>query len=1420
LKTQVVNSIVDPLHVTVSGLQVGSTDPTKYVTVRLTNGTNFYSATGGGGGSSDSSDFDVEFPAFGVAAGFTNGTNLVSARAFDLDSGAGTQNVLGVNLRLTGNGGSVEFGTSSAPFRTDPTGTTTQPVSDAGGSLTVDGTVNAVQSGAWNITNVSGTVSLPTGAATAALQTAGNADLSTLASTVNGTSVRVEITGGSSSGTEYTEGDVDATITGTAILWEDAGNTLRAPSAATPLPVTVVSGGSAGTQYTEGDTDASITGTALMLEGAANTLVAAPGTAADGLLVNLGTNNDVTVTGTVTANQGGTWNVTNVSGTVSLPTGASTAALQTTGNTSLATLAGAVSGTEMQVDVLTMPTVTIQDGGGSITVDGSVTVSATNLDVRDLTAASDSVAVHGDVGIIDQLDLTNSNPATVAIVDANGDQITSFGGGVQYTENDVDASITGTAVLMESGVNTLVPLQGTPQDGLLVNLGANNDVAASQAGTWNITNISGTVSLPTGASTAALQTTGNTSLATLAGAVAGTEMQVDVLTMPTVTVQDGGGSLTVDNATLSVVGGGVEAAALRVTIASDSTGVVSVDDNGSTLSIDDGGGAITVDGTVTVTATDLDIRNLTNTDVVTAELSAVDNAVLDAIAASLDLLDNAVSGTELQVDVLTMPTVTVQDGGSSISIDDNGGSITVDGSVTVSATNLDVRDLTAASDSVAVHGDVGVLDQLDLTNSNPAVVAIVDANGDQITSFGGGTQYTEDAAAAADPVGTAQILVRADTPATVTSTDGDNVAQRGTNYGAAYVQVVSSTGSFVDTFGGGTQYTEADTDASITGTAMMMEGAANALVPAQGTVADGLLVNLGANNDVTVTGTVTVQDGGNVISIDDAGASLTVDNTTLSVVGGGVEATALRVTIASDSTGVVSVDDNGSTISIDDGGGSITVDGTVAVSNTTNVAKLEDDASAHQDAGIPFLAVRKATPANTSGTDGDYEFLQMSAGRMWTSAVIDTALPAGTNNIGDVDIASITAGDNVIGRVKLTDGTDVADVLDLTNANPLTVAIVDGDGTQVTSFGGGTQYTEAATDASITGTAMLMEGAADTLLPVQGTVADGLLVNLGANNDVTVTGSVTANAGTNLNTSALALEAGGNLAGAATSLAILDDWDETDRCKVNPIAGQAGVQGGSGAVSATTQRVVLATDVALPAGTNNIGDVDVLSVVPGTTATALGKAEDAGHTTGDTGVMALAVRSDAGATGSPTVMADTSLDYIPLATDSANRLYTNAAGSIAHDSPDSTSFPVKVGGQARTTNPTAVADADRVNFIADDLGRQVVVQGQVRDLITHQTTTITNSSAETTILTAGAAGVFHDLVQLVITNQTATAVNVTIKDATAGTTRMIIALPASGGAVIPFTRPVPQAAAAGNWTATLSVNTVTVNIFVMAEKNV
>lgn len=62
--------------------------------------------------------------------------------------------------------------------------------------------------------------------------------------------------------------------------------------------------------------------------------------------------------------------------------------------------------------------------------------------------------------------------------------------------------------------------------------------------------------------------------------------------------------------------------------------------------------------------------------------------------------------------------------------------------------------------------------------------------------------------------------------------------------------------------------------------------------------------------------------------------------------------------------------------------------------------------------------------------------------------------------------------------------------------------------------------------------------------------------------------------------------------------------------------------------------------------------VDILSIIPGTGATNLGKAEDAQHATGDTGVMALAVRSDTLAS-----LGGATNDYVPLQVNASGALY-------------------------------------------------------------------------------------------------------------------------------------------------------------------
>jgi len=77
----------------------------------------------------------------------------------DFDSGTGTQLLPLTGIALPASGGAVAGGTSAAPIRIDPTGTTTQPVS----------VVTALPAGANNIGDVD-VLSMPTGASATAVQ--------------------------------------------------------------------------------------------------------------------------------------------------------------------------------------------------------------------------------------------------------------------------------------------------------------------------------------------------------------------------------------------------------------------------------------------------------------------------------------------------------------------------------------------------------------------------------------------------------------------------------------------------------------------------------------------------------------------------------------------------------------------------------------------------------------------------------------------------------------------------------------------------------------------------------------------------------------------------------------------------------------------------------------------------------------------------------------------------------------------------------------------------------------------------------------------------------------------------------------------------------------------------------------------------
>lgn len=159
-----------------------------------------------------------------------------------------------------------------------------------------------------------------------------------------------------------------------------------------------------------------------------------------------------------------------------------------------------------------------------------------------------------------------------------------------------------------------------------------------------------------------------------------------------------------------------------------------------------------------------------------------------------------------------------------------------------------------------------------------------------------------------------------------------------------------------------------------------------------------------------------------------------------------------------------------------------------------------------------------------------------------------------------------------------------------------------------------------------------------------------------------------------------------------------------------------------------------------------------------------------------------------------------------------------ASGSSADAATDSGN-PVKIGLIGRQTNRTAVSDGQRVNAMGDDLGRQVMVLNQVRDLVTQNTTTISSSTSETTILSA-VASTYLDLVAITLCNTSATATRVDIRDDTAGTIRMAFYLPAGDMRGMVLQVPLPQTATNKNWTAQCSASVADVRIWIQAVKNV
>lgn len=478
-------------------------------------------------------------------------------------------------------------------------------------------------------------------------------------------------------------------------------------------------------------------------------------------------------------------------------------------------------------------------------------------------------------------------------------------------------------------------------------------------------------------------------------------------------------------------------------------------------------------------------------------------------------------------------------------------------------------------------------------------------------------------------------------------------------------------------------------------------------------MASNTTLNTGTGGDIITTkqrthdGDTTKQQG-----VFLSGVTGTEDSYTFTDVqaGGGTEAGALRVTVASDSTGVLSVDDNG---------GSLTVDGTVAVSTVTTVTTV-----------AAVTAISNALPAGTNNI-GDVDILSIAAGDNNignVDVVTLPALPAGTNNIGDVDVLSVVPGTGATSLGKAEDAAhasgdtgvmalavrrDADTTLAATDGDyvplqcnasgSLKVAITSGAGSGGTSIADGASFTRDTT--SITPAGAVVETSAPTLTngDVAGlsmTTAGALRVNVasgGIAGLVEDAASAGGEEGVGLivvrrDTPSSGVSADGDFAmlscnssgalyvtggGGGTQYAedVAHTTGDTGTVALAVRRDTAAVGSGTDgdystlnvnssgrlyveASIAATQTLSTVTTVSTVTNVATIGT----SVTPGTAAANLGKAEDAAHTSGDVGVFALAVRTDTAAASSGTTG-----DYEALHTDSVGALWNRSTGELADD---------------------------------------------------------------------------------------------------------------------------------------------------------
>jgi hypothetical protein len=393
-----------------------------------------------------------------------------------------------------------------------------------------------------------------------------------------------------------------------------------------------------------------------------------------------------------------------------------------------------------------------------------------------------------------------------------------------------------------------------------------------------------------------------------AGAVDAGTQRVTIATDDTVTVDWAG--------TAPPIGAGVEATALRVTLATDSTGLVSVDDGGGALTVDNDGTFAVQDSTLATNTTD--IPNVIGTDGSTGPTKAVSMAGTDSLG---DLYEIATDTSgHLQVDVLsgggggTQYTLGTDTYTEATSVGTLAGAVRNDILAPLADTDNEVAPLQVNADGALYVDEPNVISTdnsttATLTSSSTFTGTGEDASGHSSITIQVDASHDSSAGGMTFQFSTDNTNWDDSYAFTYTATDGARRFQFPVT--AQYFRCVYTNGGTGQThfrmqtilhrhnIAGSVHRigdnTDPDRSAALSKSAIVAQAAGSGdFIPVAATASGNFKVALEENDAGNLT-TNTVQLGGNAIDVGN----------------GAVGSATQRVTIASDSTGALTVDNAG-----------------------------------------------------------------------------------------------------------------------------------------------------------------------------------------------------------------------------------------------------------------------------------------------------------------------------------------------------------------------------------------------------------------------------------------------------------------------------------------------------------------------------